>query len=180
LNLGILLRRHRKEKKLTLKTVAERAGVSEGFMSQVENNVKTPSVSTLMKICEAVGADVGGLLNQLKRQEGLFLVKKEEWDDVDLPHTGFATRRFCPPEQRSVIDSAILFIEPGKSIPVRKGVKNGQEVLCVLQGELELVRGQRVVRLTQGDAVHFWTEPQRQAVTNCGQGLAVVMWVGTM
>lgn len=180
MNLGILLRRHRKEKKLTLKTVAERAGVSEGFMSQVENNVKTPSVSTLMKICEAVGADVGSLLNQLKRQEGLFLVKKEEWDDVDLPHTGFATRRFCPPEQRSVIDSALLFIEPGKSIPVRKGVKNGQEVLCVLQGELELSRGQRVVHLTQGDAVHFWTEPRRQAVTNCGQGLAVVMWVGTM
>ena len=36
MNLGTLIRRHRKKQKLTLKTVAERAQISEGFLSQVE------------------------------------------------------------------------------------------------------------------------------------------------
>ena len=49
-----------------------------------------------------------------------------------MPHTGFVTRRMSPPENREVLDSAVLFIEPGKSLPVRKNIKNGQEVLCVL------------------------------------------------
>lgn len=180
MNLGSLLRRYRKERKLTLKTVAENAGVSEGFMSQVENNVKSPSLGTLMNICEAVGADVGELMNQLKNQERLFVVSRAEWDEVDLPHTGFATRRFCAPEDRTVLDSAVLFIEPGKSIPVRKNIKNGQEILCVMQGTLELKHGDQVVTLAEGDTAHFWTEPRDQSVTNRSAGRAVVLWVGTM
>ncbi len=180
MNLGSLLRRYRKNQKLTLKTVAEKAGVSEGFMSQVENNAKSPSLETLMNICEAVGADIGELMNQLKNQERLFTFTRAEWDEVDLPHTGFATRRFCAPEDRTVLDSAVLFIEPGKSIPVRKNIKNAQEILCVLQGALELRHGDQVLNLTEGDTAHFWTEPRDQSVTNRGKGLAVVLWVGTI
>lgn len=180
MNLGNLLRRHRKEKGLTLKAVAEKAGVSEGFMSQVENNVKTPSIASLMNICEAMGANAGTLLLQFKNQERLFLIYRNEWDDVELPHTGFVTRRFCPPESRTIIDTALLFLEPAKSIPVRKEIgKNTQEVLCVLQGSLELVHGDKVVYLAEGDAVHLWSEPQRQVVTNNGHEMAVVLWVGT-
>ena len=180
MNLGSLLRHHRKDKKLTLKAVAEGAGVSEGFMSQVENNVKSPSVGTLMKICEAMGLNAGELMEQLQNQEDLFLVTKSEWKEVDLPHTGFATRRFCPPEARNTIDSALLFIEPGKAIPVRKNVKNGQEVLCLLQGALKLVHGDKAVSMVQGDAVHLWSRPEHQLVSNPGDELAVVLWVGTL
>jgi transcriptional regulator with XRE-family HTH domain len=179
-NLGTLLRYHRKEKGLTLRAVAEKAGVSEGFVSQVENNVKTPSLDTLLNICTAIDIQVGDVLNQLQNQQSLFVFRKKEWGEVDVPHTGFATRRFCAPEDRELIDSAILFIEPGKSIPVRKDVKNSQEVICVLQGSLELRHGEDVVTLSQGDAVHLWTEPRNQAVTNPGKNQAVVMWVGTL
>lgn len=180
MNLGSLLRHQRKEMGLTLKAVAEGAGVSEGFMSQVENNVKSPSVSTLMKICGAMGADMGKLLEQLKDQERLFVIERKEWDEIDLPHTGFATRRFCPPQQREQIDSALLIIEPGKSIPVRKNIRNGQEVICVMQGSLELVHGEKTVHMEAGDTVHLWTEPKHQSVTNNGDQLTVVLWVGTM
>jgi hypothetical protein len=65
------------------------------------------------------------------------LIRKSDWDEIDFPPTGFVTRRFFPPEERSVIDSAILVLEPGTSIPVRKNIKNGQEVLCVLRGEVQ-------------------------------------------
>ncbi len=180
MNLGSLLRWHRKQNRLTLKAVAEKVGVSEGFMSQVENNVKSPSLDTLIKIGEAIGVDAGELLNQLKEKERQFLIRQGEWDDIDIPHTGFATRRFCGPQDRSIIDSAILVIEPRKTIPVRKNLKNGQEILCVLQGSLELVQGERVVRLEKGDAIHFWSEPQKQRITNVGQELAVALWVGTL
>lgn len=180
MTLGSLLRQRRKAQRLTLKTLAEKAGVSEGFLSQVENNVKSPSLDTLMNISAALGADAGDILHQLTKQERLFPIRKTEWGEVDLPHTGFATRRFCPPEYRTGIDSAIVFIEPGKSIPVRKTIKNGQEILCVLQGRMELELGEQVVSLGQGDAVHFFCDPPRQRITNPGPDLAVTLWVGTM
>jgi uncharacterized cupin superfamily protein len=79
-----------------------------------------------------------------------------------------------------VIDSAMLFIEPGKSIPVRKDIKNGQEVLCVLKGALELVHGDQAITLEENDAVHIWTDPQSQSITNTGDRPAVVLWVGVL
>jgi transcriptional regulator with XRE-family HTH domain len=114
MNIGTSIRRRRKEKKLTLKTVAEKASISEGFLSQVENNVNSPSVDTLIRICNALNINAGDLITQVSEQEKIILIKKSDWDDIDLSHTGFVTRRFFPPENRSVIDSSILVIEPGK------------------------------------------------------------------
>lgn len=120
MNLGTLIRKCRRERKLTLKVVAERASVSEGFLSQVENDVNSPSVDTLMRICNAIGVNAGDLISQVSKQKKIVLIRKSEWDEMDLSHTGFVTRRFYSPEDRTVIDSSILVIEPKKSIPVRK------------------------------------------------------------
>ncbi|MFC1823753.1 helix-turn-helix domain-containing protein [Thermodesulfobacteriota bacterium] len=178
--LGTTIRKHRKANKMTLKQVAGVAGVSEGFLSQVENNVNSPSVDTLVNICNAIGVQAGDLLNQVSKQEKLVVIRKREWKDVDLPHTGFATRRFFPPESRSVLDSAILLIEPGKSIPVRRNIKNGQELLCILKGSLELIHGENKILLLEGDSVHFWSEPEKQNITNKNRGLAIILWIGTI
>jgi uncharacterized cupin superfamily protein len=108
------------------------------------------------------------------------LIRKGEWNDIDIPHTGFITRRFFSPENRKLIDSAILVIEPGKSIPVRKDIKNGQELLCILKGSLNLEHGERIIHLHDGDTVHYFANPKRQSITNGNDDLAIALWVGTM
>jgi transcriptional regulator with XRE-family HTH domain len=165
---------------LTLKVVAEQASISEGFLSQVENDVNSPSVETLVRICNALGVDAGELISQVSRQENLVLIRKSEWDEFDLSHTGFVTRRFFPPEFRTSIDSAILVIEPGKSIPVRKNIKNGQEILCVLKGSIELMLSDETVVMGEGDSVHFVSNPESQKITNSSATLSFVLWVGTI
>ena len=180
MNLGTLIRRYRKEKGFTLRVVAEKAGISEGFLSQVENNVNSPSVEKLVNICNSIGVNAGDLLNQAKDQERLVLIRKSEWDEIDLPDTGFSTLRFFAPENRTVFDSAILVIEPGKSIPARKNIRHGQELVCVLKGYLELVHGDRKIKLSEGDTVQYLADPERQQVTNRTKKLAVALWVGTI
>ena len=78
MNIGSILRQKRKERKLILKTVAEKAGISEGFLSQVENEVNSPSVYTLVKICNAIGIEAGDVLNQAKQMERLIVIRKSE------------------------------------------------------------------------------------------------------
>ena len=180
MNLGSLIRIYRKERGLTLKAVAEKAGISDGFLCQVENDVNSPSLDTLVNICNSIGINAGDLLNQVENQERLIVIHRKEWSDIDLPDTGFATRRFFSPDNRTVIDSAVLVIKPDITIPVRKKIKNGQEVLCVLKGEIELVHGERTDRLSEGDSAHFWSKPDRQKITNRGNGLAIVLWIGTL
>jgi len=180
MNIGSIIRRHRKARRLTLRVVSEKAGISEGFLSQVENNVSSPSVDTLMNICTAIGVNAGDILNQVANQEQLVVIRKGEWDDIDLPHTGFATRRFFPPENRETLDSAILCVAPQASIPVRKGVKNGQEILCVLRGALELVHGSETVLLQEGDCAHFWSDHANQKIVNRDVNASMALWVGTL
>ncbi|MGB3210099.1 MAG: helix-turn-helix domain-containing protein [Desulforhopalus sp.] len=180
MNIGTLIRKFRKERKLTLKVVAEKASISEGFLSQVENDVNSPSVDTLVRICNAIGIDAGDLITQASKQEKIIIIKKSEWDEIEVSHTGFVTRRFFPPENRSVIDSSVLVIEPGKSIPVRKNIKNGQEILCVLKGSVDLILTNVKYKLVEGDSVHFWSNPASQKITNSSTTLSFVLWVGTM
>ena len=78
------------------------------------------------------------------------------------------------------MDSAVLVMEPGKSIPVRKNIKNGQEVLCVLKGSLELIHGDQDISMEEGDSVHFFAEPKRQIITNRGNDMTIVLWIGTL
>ncbi len=180
MNIGTLLRSRRKERKLTLKNVAEKASISEGFLSQVENDVNSPSVETLIRICKAIGVDAGDLISRASKQTKVEVIRRAEWDDIDLSHTGFVTRRFFPPDFRTVIDSAVLVIEPGKSIPVRKDIKNAQEVLTILRGTVELTLGSESLDLFEGDSVHFWSDTSNQKITNNGAATCFVLWVGTI
>lgn len=180
MNLGAVLRKKRKGKGLTLKTVAEKALISEGFLSQVENDVNSPSVETLINICNAIGIDAGDVIRQAEKQERLVVIRKAEWEDVELPHSGFVTQRFFSPENRKVIDSSVLAIETGKSIPARKNIRNCQEVLCVLKGSVELTSGDETLILFEGDSVHYWSVLEKQMITNRSKTLAVVLWVGTL
>ena len=180
MNIGTLLRSRRKERKLTLKNVAEKASISEGFLSQVENDVNSPSVETLIRICKAIGVDAGDLISRASRQTKVEVIRRSEWDEIDLSHTGFVTRRFFPPDFRTVIDSAILVIEPGKSIPVRKNIKNAQEVLTILKGVVELTLGSDSLHLSESDSVHFWSNLDNQKITNNGTTTCIALWVGTI
>lgn len=180
MNLGSILRQKRKDRKLTLKTIAEKAGISEGFLSQVENDVSSPSVDTLVNICNAVGIEAGEVFKEAEKQERLVVIRKSDWEEVELPASGFSTRRFFSPENRKIIDSSIIAIEPEKSIPARKNVKNTQEVLCVLKGSVELLHGGESYQLFEGDSVHYWSIQQREVISNRSQGLTVVLWVGTL
>lgn len=182
MNLGAVLRKKRKEKGFILKAVAEKAGISEGFLSQVENDVSSPSVETLIKICNAIGTNAGDIIRDAEKKERLAVIRKAEWEeDVEIPKSGFVTRRFYAPESRQVLDSSIMLLEPGASIPGRKGIKNSQEILCVLKGWVEISCGNEKTTLHVGDAVHYyWSVPETQVISNKSKGLSVVLWVGTL
>ena len=182
MNLGAVLRKKRKEKGFILKAVAEKAGISEGFLSQVENDVSSPSVETLIKICNAIGTNAGDIIRDAEKKERLAVIRKAEWEeDVEIPKSGFVTRRFYTPESRHIIDSSVMVLESGASIPGRKGIKNSQEILCVLKGIVEISCGNESATLHVGDAVHYhWSAPEKQIISNKSKGLSVVLWVGTL
>lgn len=58
---GPRLRQLRLSRRLTLLKVAERSGVTKGFLSLLERGHSRVSVPTLLRICEAIGITIGSL-----------------------------------------------------------------------------------------------------------------------
>lgn len=80
MDLGQKIRKLRKEKELSLNKLAENAGISKAYLSQLENDVsKQPSAEILLKIASALGITIADLLDQPVR------VHVEDFEDEDIP-----------------------------------------------------------------------------------------------
>ena len=72
------IRKLRLEKRETLKAVAEKVGISEGFLSQIENGARTPSVKTAKAIAGALGVDWTRFFEQEGADEKVLEVLEDE------------------------------------------------------------------------------------------------------
>ena len=61
--IGHRLRALREARRLTVAQLAEAAGVSKGFLSRLERDLTSPSVSTLVTLCQVLGASPGDVLD---------------------------------------------------------------------------------------------------------------------
>ena len=97
--LGAVLRRHREEQKRTLRSVAADAGVSLGYLSEVERGVKEASSELLAAICGALGVRLPELLVEVA--DALFLAEA-----VPVGTVGFVPASLAPAADQPMAASA--------------------------------------------------------------------------
>jgi len=62
---GRILRQLRTKQKLGIKSAAPRVGVSYSYLSKIENDLKTPSIDLISKLCELYEGDVEEIMARL-------------------------------------------------------------------------------------------------------------------
>ena len=60
--IGVVIRRERRERHLTMKELAARAVLSEVYLSEIERGIKYPSALVLERLAEALGLEMADLL----------------------------------------------------------------------------------------------------------------------
>jgi transcriptional regulator with XRE-family HTH domain len=60
--MGVVIRRERRERHLTMKELAARAVLSEVYLSEIERGIKYPSALVLERLADALSLDVADLL----------------------------------------------------------------------------------------------------------------------
>jgi len=84
-NFGEYLRGLRKEKRLTLVQLSKLSGVSNPYLSQIENNKFIPSPDILRKLYRSLGVGYTTLLDKagyMEDEEMLEIIKKEKKEKV--------------------------------------------------------------------------------------------------
>lgn len=174
-SLGTHLRGRRKELGLTMKDVADRAGLSVGFISQIERDITTPSLSSLVSVSRVLGVEVGAFLSQPRGD--MALTRHDKRDVYAIGGNTVSYERISSAFPGNVLRSVIIHEPPGhRGEPI---AHDGEEMMFVLAGSITVeLDGERTI-LEPGDSLHFpsW---RTHSTWNHTTSDATLLWVGTM
>lgn len=173
--LGRQLRACRKQQSLTMQFVADSAGLSVGFISQVERGLTVPSLASLVAIAGVLQQPISRFLDQ--PVAGSELTRQRDRVPYNVAAGSLSYERLSTNFTGSSLRSVIVHEPPGHRVePISH---EGEEMFYVLAGEITVeIDGCRTILLC-GDSIHF--DSQRTHSTwNHTTGTASILWCGTM
>lgn len=172
---GEKLRQSRKEAKLTMQYVADNAGLSVGFISQVERDITVPSLSSLRAIARVLDKPISFFLEQPRSSEDA--TRASERVNYRVAEGALFYERLSAKFPGSTLRSVIVHEPPGhRNEPISH---EGEELFFMLQGELTVeVEGVRTI-LHYGDSMHF-DSSKTHSTWNHTTEIASMLWCGTM
>jgi quercetin dioxygenase-like cupin family protein len=168
---GARLRQRRKVRAMSLKTVAERAEVSIGLLSQIERGLTMPSVRSLGAICRALDMPVAWLFNAPDSADtGTPVVRRHARRVLDLGAKGMV-KELMTPDSCPGIQMMRLVIRPGGSTgDTPYSHPQGAKCGTVLAGTLGLEVEGKTYTIGAGDSfafeatrlIRFWCEGDQE------------------
>jgi transcriptional regulator with XRE-family HTH domain len=173
--LGARIKHARLEQNLTLKDVEQRARVSATHISEIERGMTSPTIGALSKIAGALGAEASFFL-QDKTVHRSAVVRRADRQILTDDNRGLRIHRLSG----GVGNAKMSFLEielngnaPQVPAPMRH---DGESLVHVLGGMVEIQIGEDRHLLKEGDSIHFHSR-RPHAVRNIGDTPARVLWV---
>ena len=175
MELGEKIKRLRLRHGLTQEELALRCDLSKGFISQLERDLTSPSIATLMDILECLGTDLKTFFAD-EQEEKIVFGQQDIYDTKDLER-GTVIAWLIPNAQKNEMEPILLELSPGGAT-VLDNPHAGEEFGYVLQGSVQIVLGDRMVRARKDESFYFLpTEPHK--LVNPGKTLTRLIWVST-
>jgi transcriptional regulator with XRE-family HTH domain len=175
MKIGSRIRSLRQLNDLTQEELAERAGLTKGFISQVERDLTSVSLDSLLQILDALGEKVSDFFREIEKERIVYRLR----DRVDLPNRngvkGFSL--LIPGSANRMMESVILTLGP-KQCTEREEAHRGDELGYVLEGRVAIHFGKKAHRARTGDCFYFIADRDHY-IQNTGPDDAVILWITT-
>lgn len=177
---GSEIRDLRKARDITLTELSERTALSQGYLSQVERGISTPSIKALHSISQALGVTVSWFFQGPSASEddglGDIVVRKDR--RRKLVFNSGITDELLSPNLGRQIELLRCTFAPNSESGDEPYAHLGEEAGIVISGRLHMWIADRHIILEEGDSVAFSSsEPHRYA--NLDKQEAVIIWVVT-
>lgn len=174
MEIGEKVKRLRLQRGLTQEELAARTELSKGFISQLERDITSPSIATLMNILEALGTDIAAFFNETQNEKVVYPAEDMFVKEAD---GGAATCWLVTSAQRNALEPILVTLPAGAGTEP-DDPHEGEEFGYVLQGAVWLQLGEQRFRVRRGDSFYFRpTAPHW--LRNAGRTQARVLWVST-
>lgn len=177
--LGAKLRRRRRIKRLSLAEVSRRSGISVGMLSQVERGLSSPSLTSLVAICETLEMPIGWVFDETHKPSSGAVVRKAERRRLNLQSTNGISKELLSPDQIHEIQMLRIVIRPtGGSGMAPYNNPSGAKCGYVLSGRLGLRISGADYELEEGDSFAFDAKEMHKFWC-AGEQPTEILWIVT-
>jgi transcriptional regulator with XRE-family HTH domain len=174
MKIGERIRNLRQSSNLTQEELAERAGLTKGFISQIERDLTSISLDSLIQLLEALDENISDFFREASeekivyREQDRVPIEKEKIEKFELLVPGSTNRRLEP---------VLLTLEQGQATP-KERPHEGEEFGYVLRGRIDLRFGMEVLKLKKGECFYFSAEKEHWLQNTSSQS-AVLLWISS-
>ena len=149
--IGTSIRRIRKLNKRTLQQLANETNLSVGYLSNIERNVTSPTLTNLQKICEVLDTSLGDLIE--RNAQDRVIIKKEDresyidnMEDMKIDIVDFGIDK---------VSFLVVELEPASHTKEERWTHEFDEVGIVIDGQLTVMMENEEIDLNEGDAIYI-------------------------
>ncbi|AEA33105.1 helix-turn-helix domain-containing protein [Hippea maritima] len=176
MRVGSKIREIRTKKNMTLRDLSKKSGCSLGFLSQVERDLVSPTISSLRRIADALGINIISLFEEREPPVDSIVVRKTNRGKFENRRSRVKYELLRPQFSDTTIEALYMYLEPGAISGTSPHSHNGEELVIVLKGKLEIEVGGKSYLLEEGDsAVYNSNLPHKWR--NSYEGTTEVIWV---
>jgi transcriptional regulator with XRE-family HTH domain len=175
MQIGTKIHRLRIERQLTQEELANRCELSKGFISQLENDLTSPSIATLVDILEILGTNLKEFFSETEEERVTFspedMFQKE---DKDLKYN---LMWLVPNAQKNIMEPIIITLETNGRYVIEEP-HEGEEFGYVLSGSIFLHLGNKKFKVKKGETFYFKPR-ESHYISNSSKTPSKIIWVST-
>ncbi len=152
--IGTRIRRQRQAQHLSLRELADRAGLSNALLSKIENGKVASPISTYLKIVNALNIEFGSLVD-VEPEQDLLHIPAKGGEGAETAAPGKHGYHFTPVASgwpNKNFDVFFLTYHPTDSESPRFS-SDVDEFLFVTEGRIEFFHGEKRLLLEEGDSL---------------------------
>lgn len=160
---------------LTQQELADRLELSKGFISQLERNLTSPSVGTLLDIIQILGTTPAEFFADSEPEQIIF--KPEDYFEKENEEKRSKLEWLVPSAQKDSMEPVRLTLKPGGYSDIYLP-HAGEEFGYILKGSIRIHYGTKSYNLKQGESFYL-KSGKKHHLENHGKNDAVLIWVTT-
>ena len=157
---------------LTQEELADRSELSKGFISQLENDLTSPSIATLEDILQCLGVTISEFFAKEEHKPQIVFKDEDYFEKLD-EELKSKTEWIIPNAQKNIMEPIRLTLKAGgETYP--DNPHEGEEFGYVLKGEIIITLGSDKYKAKAGES--FYYTPDKNHYISSKKG-AEILWV---
>ncbi|MBR4003145.1 MAG: cupin domain-containing protein [Clostridia bacterium] len=171
MEIGLKIKNLRLTKNLTQEELADRCELTKGYISQLENDLTSPSIETLKDLLNALGTNFSQFFEDESDTQIVF--KKDE--HIEKLTADTKTTWLVPTSQKNSMEPIVVELQP--SAQTEKDLAHeGEEFGLVLKGKIELTVGKKTYIVNQKETFYFVANKPHY-IKNISNTESKILWV---